>query len=317
MQRTSAIHDALEHIDDPTHPDCVEHLAEVRVARGAELVRRQDPAAPGPVHQASADAFPDADGLPEVPHDQLDLELLASGIQHHGGLVVRGLFDPATVEALRAELDRTERRRAQHAHGPGDHRPAPGPHGLQISPRGLELLLAAYDRAGLTDLVRRYLGDVPVLATNRVRLRRDERARAGRLPWHQDAVFFLHATQAVNVWAALTPVGEDRPGLEVAPARQPGTLGYDEDELAERDRRDERPPLYYAKDLGIDLADAARGGDRAASPVLEPGDAIVFDDLTLHRTGTQRWRADAREVAITWFFHPARFPKKRVQPVAV
>ena len=41
--------------------------------------------------------------------------------------------------------------------------------------------------------------------------------------------------------------------------------------------------------------------------VLEPGDAIMFDEMTLHRT-VAPWTLPYREVAVTWFFAPAEVP---------
>ncbi len=45
------------------------------------------------------------------------------------------------------------------------------------------------------------------------------------------------------------------------------------------------------------------------APVLEAGDALLFDEMTLHRTGVTGWKVPLRDVAITWFFAPSRFPR--------
>ena len=74
-----------------------------RVDRARALV---DAAAepPAEVHRATEDLFPGVEGLPDVDLAELTLDRLASGIQHHGGMVVRGLLTADQVDALRTQL---------------------------------------------------------------------------------------------------------------------------------------------------------------------------------------------------------------------
>jgi hypothetical protein len=43
-------------------------------------------------------------------------------------------------------------------------------------------------------------------------------------------------------------------------------------------------------------------------PALRAGDALLFDELTVHRSGARALRAPHRDLMTTWFFAPSRFP---------
>jgi hypothetical protein len=103
--------------------------------------------------------------------------------------------------------------------------------------------------------------------------------RHGRPPhhWHQDGAlrldFIAHdkrplpadaLLEMLTCWIALTPCGEHAPGLEWVSAPLAGLL---------------RPPEL------TDAAVLARfGGGRRVRPVLQAGDAVLFDGTLLHRT---------------------------------
>lgn len=106
--------------------------------------------------------------------------------------------------------------------------------------------------------------------------------RHGRPPhgWHQDGAlrfdFIAHAERPLRdedllvmrtCWIALTPCGDDAPGLEWVDAPQPRLL-----------RPGELQPEAVA---------ARYDGALLQRPLLQPGDALVFDGRVLHRT---HWR---------------------------
>ena len=133
----------------------------------------------------------------------------------------------------------------------------------------------------------------PLAAAHRIVVRRTTSGTAG-LPWHQDGQFFGEA-RGVNVWTALDDCGLQCPSLNFVPRRlddviAPGRMGLGADPV-------------------IESAVAELLADRpVAEPVLRAGDAVIFDEMTVHRTGTRSWSTPHRDLAITWFFAPSRFP---------
>jgi hypothetical protein len=50
-------------------------------------------------------------------------------------------------------------------------------------------------------------------------------------------------------------------------------------------------------------------GDAAIQrPIFEPGDALLFDELFLHRTGSDPNMPKPRFAVENWFFGPSGFP---------
>lgn len=98
---------------------------------------------------------------------------------------------------------------------------------------------------------------------------RRQEGRSKKVAWHVDAeAAAIARPKSFNVWVPLDNVGERLPSLEVVPkshvrARsEPQRLGYDHGENA-----------AYVATFGPSIA-----------PKLAPGDALVFDQYTLHRT---------------------------------
>src|SRR5690606_14263872 len=59
--------------------------------------------------------------------------------------------------------------------------------------------------------------------------------------------------------------------------------------------------------LDDDVAAVADGAP-ILRPVFEPGDALLFDELFLHRTATSPGVTDARYAIESWSFAPSPFP---------
>src|SRR5690606_24260977 len=49
--------------------------------------------------------FPGTSKIPEIPASDLSVELVSSAIQHHGSIIVRGLFEPRVCELVRSTID--------------------------------------------------------------------------------------------------------------------------------------------------------------------------------------------------------------------
>ncbi len=230
---------------------------------------------------------PAGTGLPEVSRSGLDAATLGRALSRNGALLVRGLLDPSQVATLRAGID------AVAADGQG------GPEqNIQIPDQAsrLEDLLAMCTANGLHQVLERHLGARPVLLAERTRLHRD---RAG-LPWHQDAAFFRGILGPVNAWVSLTPAGVDRPGLEVIPRTFGQVFGTEDGTY---------PGLDYGAKLDRAFIDGIAGDHHPVTPVFAPGDALLFDDMTMHRTHVTAEMTRLRDVLVCWFFAPDRLPE--------
>lgn len=245
---------------------------------GRQAVARAASLAPderrGPLEPVK-DEFAGTRGLPEITVDELSAERLASGILHHGGLVVRRMLNPDRVARLRRHLE---------GEGP--------PSRSCMSPVAIYDVLSVY--RDCSEVLGEYLGEAPVAMRQRTKIKRD--AQQWGLRWHQDAPLFGGERRAVNFWTALTPVGVECPGLSLLPKRLESVLVADYDLTDLQDTRGDEAVR--------ELSELAP----PVSPVLDPGDTIVFDEMTLHETQRIGWEVPHREVAITWFFAPSRFP---------
>jgi hypothetical protein len=92
------------------------------------------------------------------------------------------------------------------------------------------------------------------------------------VPWHIDAdAARVDRPEAINVWLPLDPVGAGLPSLEMV--------------VGSHDKM-RQLPLLTGERRYRDDAFAASAGTKIV-PQLDPGDAIIFDHFTLHRTQQQ------------------------------
>jgi hypothetical protein len=260
-----------------------------RLRRGRELVdasaERAESAAP---LGSSRDLFAGA-GLPKVAHDDLTADRVASGLLHHGAIFVRGLLPAEKVHQLRAFIDL------------GEMRIVPGAQATADQARMLDALVESYEVSGTLAVVESYLGEAPVGMIQRTLVKRNEQGHG--LNWHQDACFFGGKCVALSVWTALTACGDDCPGISVIPRRLETIFDPDHQLPGSS-----KPSVAAAEELAREVG--------TASPAFEAGDAIIFDEMTLHRTSARPWNVLSRDVAITWFFAPSRYPGNSV-PLAL
>jgi hypothetical protein len=92
------------------------------------------------------------------------------------------------------------------------------------------------------------------------------------VPWHIDAdAAMVDRPEAINVWLPLNAVGAGLPSLEM---------------MVGSHHKMRQLPLLTGKRRYRDDAFAASAGTKIV-PQLDPGDAIIFDQFTLHRTQPQ------------------------------
>jgi hypothetical protein len=301
-------------------PEVERRLIELRHRAGIRLV---DDPAPDPRHPApDATALPEAEGLPDVAAADLTPELLRAGILRDGSVLVRGLIDRDEALGLAGEIDRAfaerERADAGEAPAPGyyqEFEPDPrfsvplsrgwiaqGGGVLAVdSPKLAFATLDAFERAGLDDVIRGYLGEPVALSAQKTTLRKADPSVAGA--WHQDGNF-MGEVRALNVWVSLSRCGDEAPGLDIVPRRLDGLV----------EAGTEGAMLSYT--ITDENARKAAGDAPIVRPIFEPGDALLFDELCLHQTGSDPSMPNPRYAIESWFFGASALPEDYA-PIAV
>lgn len=309
---------------DP-HPAIERALVPLRHSAGTKLAKAEpaDRSWPG----AHPDLWPGVD-LVEIPAADLSAETIGSAILNHGCLVVRGGFDEATAERLKANIDRAFRAREALESGeihPDEASPwyVPTDIGGRIhqafgranyvraidSPRGIAELLGAFDSLGLIEAARGYLGERAAFSAHKANLRRTVVEGPNAPPaggdYHQDGAFLGESTlRTVNVWTALSHCGEDAPSIDLVPRRLEGVLPTG------------REGALFEWTIAPTTAERLAGDAGIIRPVFAPGDLLIFDDLLLHRTGYSEGMTQNRYATETWMFATSSYPERQV-PILV
>lgn len=269
-------------------------------------------------------------GLPAIDAAGLTAGRIRAAILDRGSLIVRGLVsDGERLAELRDGIDRVFDGRARSAEGAAAAETAPwyAPFvpepeyetavgmgrrfvnegsgvWLADSPRMLFELTETFASLGLAEVIGDYLGERPAISVNKGTLRR-ARPTAGTEWWHQDGAFLGEGIRSLNVWLALSDCGEHAPGMDVVAKRldgivEKGTEGAD-----------------FDWSVGQPVVDEV-AGDAVTRPLFEAGDALLFDHLCLHRTGTDPSMTGTRYATETWFFAPSAYPNPLEQvPLAL
>ena len=202
------------------------------------------------------------------PFRQLSADEVAQ-FDADGYVVVPDLVDLATIEAVRADLDRFEAEVDAFLQTREDGR-------FSIAETGaLTVALHAVTRSPAAEALSRHpsiLGLCADLIGPDVRLYWDQAVykkteKPRRVPWHQDNGYtYVEPQEYLTVWLALTDATEENGCPEVAPGcHRLGTLAH-----------------HYVDPLGWECLE--EGTPSVAAPV-QAGGAVVFSSLTPHRTG--------------------------------
>lgn len=275
-----------------------------RVGRLAGKHLVDTPTRPTPL-RGDATRFGAVRGLPEVHREELDAQVVADGLVSRGSLVVRSFLSTDAVETVRADYwDKNHGSALSMDETRDDGANAQATMEASWVPAPAFKHIVDYCRSiGYLKLLSALFGEQPVLQRERVSVA-ERTSRVPGLPWHQDAAYYGREVIGLNAWIALTPAGADWPGLDICPCRLDRVIGLTD---VESELRDSPAPHTYA------LGEASFEVDRVladAPPVslqLAPGDALLFDTLTLHRTPIARTPA-VRENATLWAFAPSAFP---------
>eukprot|EP00966_Prymnesium_polylepis_P136546 3154975-Prymnesium_polylepis.1 len=146
-----------------------------------------------------------------------------------------------------------------------------------------------FRNAALCDLVGRLTGGRPPVVAARYNVRSKLPGSSGaNFPWHQDHAFFRMqyllkkqpAKRLLAAWMPLVPVSEANGAVELAAGSHVGGLAK-----------------HRRSGAFLEIEAPPPDACRRTIPPLEPGDVLLFTDLTMHRSGanglpTVRWSAD-------------------------
>jgi hypothetical protein len=264
-----------------------------------------------------------ADPLPEIAAGDLSAGLIRAGILRDGCLLVRGLVARDDALALAEQIDRAfaerDRGEAGGAIAPGyyeEFRPA-ARYGGEVFGRpwikqGGGLLAAdapmlnfrmmeMFRAARLREVVSEYLGEPALISVHKTTLRKADPSVPGA--WHQDG-FFMGEVRSLNLWLSLSRCGDEAPGLDILPRRLDSYVATATEEAA----------LDYT--ISQKRVEEAAGETPVIRPIFEPGDALFFDELFLHQTGSDPSMPKPRYAVENWFFGGSGFPDEYA-PIAV
>jgi hypothetical protein len=280
-----------------------------------------DPQHPEP----DLERLPEADGLPEFTPAQLTPALMRAAILRDGCALVRGLID--REEALRfgeqidgAFNERSRRENRQPIEGEPyydvlathprydeslEHVRPWVKHGGGLLAADSSILsykmLELFRTAGVPELVEGYLGERPLITVHKTTLRKAEPQVGGG--WHQDGAF-MGDVRSINLWLSLSRCGDESPGLDVVPRRLNELVRTGSDET------------FLEYQVSQRVAEDAAGEKQIIRPIFEPGDALFFDELFLHKTGSDPSMPHPRYAIENWFFGGSAFPAEYA-PIAV
>jgi hypothetical protein len=264
--------------------------------------------------------------VPEVGPKEVTGALIGSAITRHGAIRVNGLVARPDVDRLVAGIERAFDGRDRWVDDkeitsppwfvpfvPSD--PALGATLFRSfalessavwaadSPRMLYELLSLYESVGLHGAAETYLGERPAISLRKCTLRRVP-PDLGAAAWHQDGAFLGSEVRSLNVWLALSECGGDTPapGLEFVPRRMGGVL----------ETGTEGAVLPWAVSPVLVDEVVAQTGTEIVRPRFEAGDALLFDDRFLHRTGVAEHLSQPRYAIETWLFAPSTYPEDQI-----
>lgn len=267
------------------------------------------------------DPFPDVVGVPpEVHRRDLTPAIIAGAIGHHGSLIVRELVSPDDIAQLQDAIRRAFEAREAYAAGRADESTAgwytpfeAGRHHEAFgskrfvriidSPRTLYRMLQIYEDSGLLDIIEAHLGERPALSAHKCALRRMT-PEPGEFSsdYHQDGSFLGDHIRTVNVWLPLMECGGDarRAGIDVVPRRIDSILETGVDGAT------------FEWTISESVVARAAEGTAVVRPEFGVGDALLFDEVMVHRTGLSEGMDQERMAIEAWFFAPSEYPADHV-----
>lgn len=261
--------------------------------------------------------------VPEVEARDLDAESIRAAIQHHGALIVRGLFSHEWCARLREGIDRSwdaiGRYRETKQFDPIWFDPidtseygltmasrtwviASGTSYVPDSPRLLFDFIEALEEHHVRRVVGEYFGEAAALSLIKAAQRRLPPHATGG--WHQDAAVYGIDARTINFWIPVSRCGDVAPGLAIWPRRLERILATAGSEGVAEFTADDDEVAALVAELP------------AACPVFDEGDAVIFDQMLLHQTSASPDFTEERYGFECWFFAQSHYPNpKRFIPL--
>ncbi len=286
-------------------------LLTLRHLEGIRVLEKARPSHPEPDDEKLP---PYVDGPPPIPASEVTPGLLRAGILRDGCLLVRGLVPREQAEQLAEHIDQSFAQRENHDAGspvePGLYEefvlhppfdPFLGRPWIKMgggvyaadSPTLSAEMIELLHESGMPALVDGYLGEQGLISVHKTTLRKADPSVPGT--WHQDGKF-MGPVRALNLWLSLSHCGDVAPGLDIVPQRLERYVETQTDEATLDTQVSHAKALQAAGERGI------------VRPIFEPGDAMLFDDLFLHQTGSDASMPNPRYALECWFFGASGFP---------
>ncbi|CAN5585641.1 hypothetical protein BH10ACT11_BH10ACT11_11020 [soil metagenome] len=252
--------------------------------------------------------------LPEINASELTGEVLRGAILEAGALLVRGLIDRDRAVGMAEDIERAVVARQELRDGGTDelglYDEIETDAGFPItvrdwveegggllavdSPRLLFDMLESFSEVGMRDVVEGYLGERAAISAQKCTLRKATPDVGGA--WHQDGSF-MGDVRSLNVWVSLSRCGDVAPSMDVVPRRL-----------------EEYVPTggegtYIENQISHLTAEKAAGEIGIVRPIFDPGDALLFDEIFLHQTGSDPEMPNPRYAIESWFFGASAYPK--------
>jgi len=269
---------------------------------------------------AHSETFTDRNGIPEIDRTAVSASIIRDGILNCGSIIVRNLLTFDEVERLRSTIDEAYRQHDRAMSGATRAETTPwfapftpsaahddhdfdrkwfretGAELAADSPRGMFELLEIFRENEIDRLAEDYLGEPPALSVKKTSLRRVPHDQPSEHGWHQDGAFLGQGIRTMNLWIALSDCGVDAPSMDMVPRRlnyivPSGTEGA----------------IFDWSVSSLQITEACDGGEPAHLH-FKAGDAIVFDEMNLHRTSTLPGMTKPRYAIEAWFFAPSCYP---------
>jgi hypothetical protein len=290
-------------------------ILRLRHLAGIELTRQSagDPQFADP----DRDALRSESNLIEIGPEELTPGVLRAAILDRGCLLIRGLIDRDEAIGIADQIEAAYAARAASENGANglyeEFHPQPpfefaarewiemGGGLLAVdSPPTMFNIFDGLARAGFLDVVHGYLGEPGLLSVEKTTLRKATPDVPGN--WHQDGSF-LGDVRVLNLWLSLSRCGDEAPGLDIVPRRL-----------------DLLPAGVEGTNFPIQILEStveeAAGDDGVVRPIFEPGDALLFDEVFLHKTASDPQMPKPRYALESWFFGRSAFSQEYA-PIAV
>jgi hypothetical protein len=273
------------------------------------------------IPETCEDLFPGA-GIPEMTRRELSVERIRSGILNHSCVLVRGFACADRVRLLVDDIEHALTAYDEQADTAGVSPVPPwfvpfaGERGnlertvrrmvgsvLAVdSPPALVDVIDTFEDAGVGRVVGEYFGERPALLGKKWTLRRVSHD-AGQSDWHQDGAFMGGDIRSLNVWLALSHCGDDAPGLDIVARRLDRVVPTGSDGAK----------LKWT--VGPAMVERV-AQSTVTRPIFEPGDALIFDHLNLHRTAVDPGMTRDRYAIEAWFLAPSTYDTMLSAPTA-